>query len=164
MDKIHGIFTAYEMRTKQDNPSRREANFKAFKKTKNNKQNSKSNCSCTNDSNEDEEITNFVRKLKRATGKYKGKLPLICFNCGKIGHFSNKFSYAKNTNSDEEESPKKETKYQKGDKKRNKMKFIKKILHSKEGNSSSDEDDDTDSDLERVLFMSLENDEEYYEE
>jgi hypothetical protein len=63
---------------------------------------------------------NFVRKLKRGTGKYKGKLPLMCFNCGKIGHFSNKFPYAKNIDSDEEEAPKKEKKYHKGDKKRNK--------------------------------------------
>jgi hypothetical protein len=34
MDELHGILTAYEMRTEQDNPSRKEATFKASKKTK----------------------------------------------------------------------------------------------------------------------------------
>jgi hypothetical protein len=29
MNELHGILTAYEMRTKQDNPCRKEANFKA---------------------------------------------------------------------------------------------------------------------------------------
>jgi hypothetical protein len=42
-----------------------------------------------------EEIANFMKKLKKGTGKYKGKIPLICFNCGKIGHFANKCSYPK---------------------------------------------------------------------
>jgi hypothetical protein len=37
MDEVHGIFTAYEMRTKQDNPPRKEVTFKASKKEKNNK-------------------------------------------------------------------------------------------------------------------------------
>ena len=30
----------------------------------------------------------FVRKLKKGKGKYKGKLPFKCFNCGGIGHFA----------------------------------------------------------------------------
>jgi hypothetical protein len=29
IDELHGILTTYEMRTKQDNPSRKEANLKA---------------------------------------------------------------------------------------------------------------------------------------
>jgi hypothetical protein len=157
MDELHGILTAYEMRTEQDNPSRKEATFKASKKTKKkNKKNSKSNCSCSDDSDEDEEMANFVRKLKRGTDKYKGMLPLKCFNCGKIGHFSTKCPYAKNSDSDEEEDPKKENKYQKGNKKGDKRKVFKKNLYSREESSSSDEDDDSDSDSERVLFMEME--------
>jgi DNA-directed RNA polymerase subunit N (RpoN/RPB10) len=46
--------------------------------------------------------------LKRETDKYKGMFPLKCFNCGKIVHFANKCSYAKKSDSYEEEYPKKE--------------------------------------------------------
>jgi hypothetical protein len=31
MDELHGILKAYEMRTKQENPSKHEATFKAQK-------------------------------------------------------------------------------------------------------------------------------------
>jgi hypothetical protein len=34
MDELHGIFTAYEMRTEQENPVTKEATFKASKKSK----------------------------------------------------------------------------------------------------------------------------------
>jgi hypothetical protein len=54
----------------------REASFKADK----------------NEDSEPNEIEQkFVRRLKKGSGKYKGKLPFKCFNCSKIGHFSNKF-------------------------------------------------------------------------
>jgi uncharacterized coiled-coil protein SlyX len=77
MDELHGILTAYEMRIEQDNPVMKEATFKASKKTKKkDKQNPKSDCSCSDDSEEDEEVANFVRRLKRGTDKYKGMLPL----------------------------------------------------------------------------------------
>jgi hypothetical protein len=59
------------------------------------------------DLEEYEEVANFVRKLKRGTGKYKDMLPLKCFNCDGIGHFYSKCPYAKNTGSDEEEDPEK---------------------------------------------------------
>ena len=54
--------------------------------------------------NLDDEEALFVSKLKKGTGKYKGKLPLKCFNCGRIGHFSHKCSYPKQEESDHEES------------------------------------------------------------
>jgi hypothetical protein len=38
---------------------------------------------------------NFVRRLKRGTEKYKGMLPLKCFNCDGVGHFANKCPYKK---------------------------------------------------------------------
>jgi hypothetical protein len=34
MDKLHGIFTTYEMRTKHENPDIKEENFKESKKSK----------------------------------------------------------------------------------------------------------------------------------
>ena len=38
----------------------------------------------------DDDEANFVRKLKRGQGKYKGKLPFKCFKCGRVGHFVSK--------------------------------------------------------------------------
>jgi hypothetical protein len=102
MDELHGIFTAYEMRIGWENPSKKEEAFKASKKTKKNKRpESKPNCSYNDDSEEDEEMANFVRKLKKGTSKYKGMLPFKCFNCGKISHFEIKCPYAKKSYSDE---------------------------------------------------------------
>jgi hypothetical protein len=36
-----------------------------------------------------------VRKVKRGSRKYKGKLPSKCFNCGRVGKFSSKCTYEK---------------------------------------------------------------------
>ena len=44
----------------------------------------------------------LMKKLKKGTRKYKGKIPIICFNYGKIGHFSNKCPYPKQEESDDE--------------------------------------------------------------
>jgi hypothetical protein len=62
------------MRIEHENPSRREANFKSCKKKRKNKPWSKP-CSSNSDDSDNEEEANFVRKLKRGTDKYKGKLP-----------------------------------------------------------------------------------------
>jgi hypothetical protein len=41
MDKLHGIFTAYEMRTEQENPDVKEATFKESKRSKKRERNKK---------------------------------------------------------------------------------------------------------------------------
>jgi hypothetical protein len=74
-DQILKTLTAYEMRIVKDKPTSREASFKADK---------------NEDSEPDEIEAKFVKRLKKGLGKYKGKLPLKCFNCGRIGHFANK--------------------------------------------------------------------------
>jgi hypothetical protein len=89
IDQLHGIFTAYEMRRGNDKSSTKETTFKASKVSQ--EKNTKDDLSDISD----EETTNFIKKLKKGAGKYKLKIPLICFNCGKIGQFANKCPYPK---------------------------------------------------------------------
>jgi hypothetical protein len=88
---------------------------------------------------------------KGTSGRYRGKIPLIFFNCDGTGHFSNKCPYKKKRN-DEGYSKGKQT--YKG--KITTKKVFKKSLCTKEDISSSDEDEVSDSETERVLFMAVE--------
>jgi hypothetical protein len=101
-------------------------------------------------------VANFVKRLNKGTnGRYRGKLPLICFNCDGIGHFSNK------KRNDEGYSKGKQT--YKG--KRTTKKVFKKIFCTKEDISSSDEHEVSDNETGRVLFMAVEDsDKEDFEE
>jgi hypothetical protein len=103
VDQLHGVFTVYEMRRGSDKSSKRETTFKAYKTKMRQEKNTNDELSYISD----EEIANFIKKLKKGTGKYKGKIHLICFNCGKIGHFSNKCPYSKHEESDDERTLKK---------------------------------------------------------
>jgi hypothetical protein len=47
MDELHGIFTAYEMRTEQENPDVKEVAFKASKISKQKKSNKKNIAAAT---------------------------------------------------------------------------------------------------------------------
>jgi hypothetical protein len=104
---------------------------------------------------DDEEVANFVKRLNNGTnGRYRGKIPLICFNCDGIGHFSNKCPHKKKINDEG---------YSKG--RRTTKKVFKKNLCTKEDISSSDEDEVNGSETGRVLFMAVkESDKEDYEE
>ena len=62
VDELHGIMTAYEMRTGLNETSKTEAAFKVSSKNQS--------------ENLDDEEALFVSKLKKGTWKYKGKLPL----------------------------------------------------------------------------------------
>jgi hypothetical protein len=165
MDELHGIFTAYEMRTEQENPYVKEAAFKAPKRSKQNKKEQEEYSSSSDVLKDDEEVANFVKRLNKGTnGRYRGKIPLICFNCNGIGHFSNKCPHKKKRN-DEGYSKGKHT--YKG--KRTTKKYFKKIVCIKEDISSSDEDEISDSETKRVIFMAVkdsdkEDSEEEYEE
>jgi hypothetical protein len=152
MDELHGIFTAYEMRTEQENPDVKEAAFKASKRSKKKEKKQEEHSNNSDVSEDDEEVANFVKRLNKGTdGRYRGKLPLICFNCDGIGHFANKCPHKKKRN-DEGYSKGKQT--YKG--KRTTKKVFKKILCTKEDISSSDEDEVSDSETGRVLFMEVE--------
>jgi hypothetical protein len=74
-DQLLGTLTAYEMRIVKDKPTSREASFKEDK---------------NEDPEPDEMEAKFVKRLKKGSRIYKGKLPFKCLNCGKIGHFANK--------------------------------------------------------------------------
>jgi hypothetical protein len=152
MDELHGIFTAYEMRTEQENPDVKEAAFKASKRSKQKKKEQEEYSSSSDISEDDGEVANFVKRLNKGTNdRYRGKLPLICFNCDGIGHFANKCPHKKKRN-DEGYSKGRET--YKG--KRTTKKVFKKNFCTKKDISSSDEDEVSDSETRRVLFMVVE--------
>ena len=91
-------------------------------------------------------MANFIKRLNKGTNdRYRGKLPLICFNCDGIGHFTNKCPHNKNRN-DEGYSKGRQT--YKG--KRITKKVFKKKFFTKEDISSSDEDEVSDSEIGRV--------------
>jgi hypothetical protein len=110
MDELHGIFTTYEMRTEHENLDIKEASFKSSKQSKKKgKQKEKKHSNTSDVSEDDEEVANFVKKLNKGTNdRYRGKLPLICFNCDGIGHFDNKCPHKKKRN-DEGYSNRKQT-------------------------------------------------------
>ena len=140
MDELHGTLIAYEMRIEQEDPVGKEAAFKVANKRRTIKQKPKSEYNSDDDDSNNEEEANFVRKLKRGTGKYKGKIPLKCFESGRIGHFASKCHYKRNPNNDNENSCKENKRYQKN-KKGNNGRYDKNInLYTKENNNSSDDD------------------------
>jgi hypothetical protein len=165
MDELRGIFTTYEMRTEQENPYVKEATFKASKRSKQKKKKQEEYSNNSDASKDDEEVANFVKRFNKGpNGRYRSKLPFICFNCDGIGHFANKCPHKKKRN-DEGYSKGKHT--YKG--KRITKKVFKKILYTQEDISSSDEDEVSDNETRRVIFMAVkdfdkEDSEEEYEE
>jgi hypothetical protein len=153
MNELHGIFTTYEMRNEQENLDMKEAYLKSCKRSKKKGKKKERNNSSDFSEYDEEEVANFVRRLNEGTNnRYKGEIPLICFNCDGIGDFSKKYPHNKNKRNDEDYSNRKQT--YKG--KRTKNKSFKKSLCTKEDVSSSDEDEVSDSETERVIFMVVE--------
>jgi hypothetical protein len=66
MDELHGIFTAYEMRSKHENKDIKEESFKASKRSKKKGKKKEKEHSNNNDiSEDDEEMDNFVKRLNK---------------------------------------------------------------------------------------------------
>jgi hypothetical protein len=80
IDQNLGNLTAYEMRISKDKSTTREASFKVDKNT---------------DSELDDIEEKIVRRLKKGSGKYQGKLTFKCFNYGNIGHFESNCPHKK---------------------------------------------------------------------
>ena len=106
-----------------------------------------------------EETANFIKKLKKGTWKYKGNIPLICFNCGKIGHFSNKCPYPKKEESHDERTFKDQKKIKTKDKKN--LYKNKKTFFTQEDSSSSEESEDEEPE---ILFMGIKNQDDNHSE
>jgi hypothetical protein len=117
IDQLLGTLNSYEMRINKDKSITREASFKADKDI---------------DSDLDDIEEKFVRRLKKESGKYHGKLPLKCFNCGKIGHFENKCPHKKKDQNSEGEEKYKSKRFDR-----------KKSLCANNDDSSKDTDSDS---------------------
>ena len=128
----------------------------SFKATKKDKKKVEEEPRSYEDLEEDKEEANFVKKLKKCTGKYKGKFLLKCFGCGRIGNFASKCPYNKHSDG-EEESNRKSKEYKKKYKKcfqRNSYKKQSLFIKDDSDSSYSDESDIS-SDIR--LFMAVEN-------
>ena len=129
------------MRIGPYNSQKKEETFKASKVA------NKSKTQIQSEDSDNEEAL-LVKSIKRGISKYKGKLPLKCFNCGGIGHFASKFPYPKQE--DDEECPEDSKKNNMIFKKKNKKKTFYLTDDNCSNESSEDEDDE-------VLFMGIEN-------
>lgn len=76
LDELHGTLTAYEMRMVETKHTEKEAAFKSMKKLKIKQESS-------DEDSDDELLAYLARKFKKGRGKFKGKLLLKCFNCGR---------------------------------------------------------------------------------
>jgi predicted ATP-dependent serine protease len=102
------------------------------------------------------EEANFIKKLHKGAGKYKGKLPFKCFNCGKVGHFVAKCPYPKEYSKDEENKTKQYKKKEKPNYKKKIYKRKKNFYSKEENNSSSESSDSDESNDDEVLFLGIE--------
>jgi hypothetical protein len=98
IDQILGTLNAYEMRISKYKSITIEAYFKEDKNT---------------DSELYDIEEKFVRRLKKGSSKYQGKIPFKCFNYSKIDHFSSKCPHKKKYQNYDDEKKYKFKKYSK---------------------------------------------------
>ena len=76
LNQLINTLIAYDMIIFNGKPTTKDLTLKLDKNPK--KKHNDSFCES------DEEEAKFTRKIKRGSGKYRGKLPFMCFNCGKV--------------------------------------------------------------------------------
>ena len=107
LEGIVGRLTAFEL-SNFDNyrPESIESSFKAkliikdTKEVKPNKKKKKIKYASSDNNTDDEDVEQLeallARRFHRGKGKFKGNLPIICFNCNEIGHIATRCPQKKN--------------------------------------------------------------------
>lgn len=158
-EQVFDILYHFETKLNQeDEPSTKEATFKSISKqdeASTSKQKGKTHFFSNLD---DEELQNFLTQtLPQGSGKYKGKFPLKCFSCGKIGHYAKICPYAKNVENKNRNSSRKNGKFR--NKSHKKSLLANDYDSSDESGDSSDNDSNSESDdesePEKLMFMAM---------
>ena len=159
-EHVFDILSHYETKLNQDEePSAREATFNSISKHEEASTSKQKGKAHSDNNPDDKELQSFLaRNLPRGSGKYKGKLPLKCFSCGKIGHYARICSYAKNVEN-EDENVSINFRNRKSRNKFHKKSLLAKECDSSDENESSVDDSDSESDDEgepqKLMFMAM---------
>ena len=158
LDELQSIMVAYEMCMEMSDSmkSNKEVSFQIIEKLKL----SDENDDCDSDDERKEFLAYISKGLKKRKKKFKGTLPLICFRCGRIGHFAVRCKKKKkkdDSSYDDDKIRKKffNDKNRKDSRLKKIERYRKKILMSEQTDDSSTEDfssDDESSDEESVKF------------
>lgn len=106
--------------------------------------------------NQDEIEENFVGRPKWGIQKYKGKLPLECFNCGRIGYYASKCTYTEDYRMSKDVE-KKNCRFRRNEFKIRMDDKEKKSLYSSKAHSlEEEEEEDVEESNEEYLFMTIE--------
>ena len=128
MNQFLGNLIAYEMRLSKGNSNVRKETFKADKC----REEKEGTCSFS-----DEEEAKFGRRLEKGTGKYNGKLPFKCFNCGRVGHYASKCPPKRAENQPQETEKNKINNWQK------RKRFNRKSFYAQQDSSASESSDES---------------------